>query len=345
MIRMKGRSYLRQYTPQKPIKWGVKVFAAADVTTSYLIDFNVYTGAVQGQTETGLTHAVVVNLTDSHRNAGHVVFTDNFYTSPTLADSLLAAGTHLVGTLRVNRLHVPQPLKKVKDFDKSNRGSMRYVQSGNKVFVQWKDKHTVTTLSTYHKATDYVMKQRNTKEGGRRVVLEVKMSNVVQDYNHGMGGIDVFDQRCTPYRMCRKSRKFWKAVFFDFIEIAAVNSMILFEAYRATHPELNRPASYDHEEFRVALTRQLGSIEDDAPVPIYHPPRPPPKRSAAAKAAPLSPGSHLPRFTPGTRRNCFFCYQQEHAERKYQTKCVTCDWYFHIEQRNCFEAYHSRKGM
>ena len=81
---------------------GVKVFAVCDVTSSYLVDFNIYTGAFQGQTATGLMHAVVVNLTADNQHAGHVVFTDNFYTSPTLADTSLAAGTHLVGTLRVN---------------------------------------------------------------------------------------------------------------------------------------------------------------------------------------------------------------------------------------------------
>ena len=59
MIKMKGRSILRQYMPNKPIKWGIKLFALADVTTSYryLVDFDVYCGAVHGQTEVGLTHA------------------------------------------------------------------------------------------------------------------------------------------------------------------------------------------------------------------------------------------------------------------------------------------------
>ena len=114
----------------------MKVFAAADVKTSYLVDFDVYTGAVPGQTETGLTHAVVMNLVSTYLDSGYVVFTDDYYTSPQLADSLLAHKTHLVGTLRVNRVNVPAILKDTKAFDKKERGAMRYVRSGEKVFVQ-----------------------------------------------------------------------------------------------------------------------------------------------------------------------------------------------------------------
>ena len=34
---------------------------------------------------------------------GHILFTDNFYTSPSLATFLLHNNTHLVGTIRSNR--------------------------------------------------------------------------------------------------------------------------------------------------------------------------------------------------------------------------------------------------
>eukprot|EP00117_Sycon_ciliatum_P009569 scpid91619/ scgid11809/ PiggyBac transposable element-derived protein 4 len=101
------------------------------------------------------------------------------------------------------------------------------------------------------KATDHVMKQRHAKVTGQHVHVDIKTPQVVNEYNQGMGVVDVFDQRCTPYRVSRKSRKFWKAIFFDYLEISCVNSMVLFESYRSEHPEIQRNVTYDHEEFRV----------------------------------------------------------------------------------------------
>eukprot|EP00117_Sycon_ciliatum_P000091 scpid88040/ scgid6294/ len=116
--------------------------------------------------------------------------------------------------------------------------------------------------------------------------------------------------------------------------------MILFDAYRANHPAIQRLASYDHKAFRVALIRQLGGLAVDDTVPVYRKPKPPKRRSIAAKAMPLAPGLHLPRFTADKRRNCFRCYEEEKVERKVSTKCTTCDRYFHTDARNCFELYH-----
>ena len=85
MIHQKGCTSLKQYMPKKPIKWGVKVFALCDVQTSYNIDFNIYTGEVEGQDETSMTRAVITNLCTGFEHQGYRVFSDNFYSSPALA--------------------------------------------------------------------------------------------------------------------------------------------------------------------------------------------------------------------------------------------------------------------
>ena len=58
--------------------------------------------------------------------------------------------------------------------------------------------------------------------------------------------------------------------------------MILFNKYRQQRPEIQRAASYDHEEFRVSLMRQLGSMAVDEPTPLFRHPQPPKRRSAEA---------------------------------------------------------------
>ena len=51
---------------------------------------------------------VCMNLMQSLLDHGRTFFVDNFYTSYELARSLLKRKTHLVGTLRANRKHLPK---------------------------------------------------------------------------------------------------------------------------------------------------------------------------------------------------------------------------------------------
>ena len=337
MIPWKGRSTLKQYMPDKPTKWGIKLFAACDVATSYLFNLEVYTGALPGQGEVGLTQAVVTRMMQAHQQQQYVVYTDNFYTSPSLADALTAQSIGLVGTLRLNRVGVPDALKDSKTYEKdAARGDARYVRVNNKVFIQWKDKRVVTVLSTYHKGSAFVEINRNTKQGGQHAVLTIRQPKAISDYNHGMGGVDTFDSRCAAYKVRRKSRKYWKALFYDFLEIASVNSFILFREYCRLHPDaVPRSATYDHEEFRVQLTRQLGGLNADSPVPLYRQPGAAAEVKEAAK-------SHMPVFRGG-RHNCRYCYEFERVERKATVFCPTCQVYLHVTARNCFERWHARK--
>ena len=44
MIKLQGRSSLKQYMPMKPVKLGIKVWVLADSSNSYFHKFQVYTG-------------------------------------------------------------------------------------------------------------------------------------------------------------------------------------------------------------------------------------------------------------------------------------------------------------
>ncbi len=44
MIPFKGRLRFKQYMKDKPMKWGIKVFALADAPTGYVKRLQVYTG-------------------------------------------------------------------------------------------------------------------------------------------------------------------------------------------------------------------------------------------------------------------------------------------------------------
>ena len=114
MIKFQGRSSLKQYMPQKPIKRGIKVWVLADSHTGFFSRLEVYTGKKGNTTEVNLGGRVVKDLTMDFRGKWHRVFFDNFFTSKTLLCELEAAGIYGCGTARSDRRLFPEALKKPK---------------------------------------------------------------------------------------------------------------------------------------------------------------------------------------------------------------------------------------
>ena len=85
MVKSKAHSHMVQYMRNKPVKWGFKLWVLAD-TSGYTIDFNVYTGKEES-TDHGLTFKVVVDLIEPFWFQGYEVYTNNYYSSPSLPNS------------------------------------------------------------------------------------------------------------------------------------------------------------------------------------------------------------------------------------------------------------------
>lgn len=47
MIKYKGRLYFRQYMPKKPIKYGIKVWMAADSRTGYVCNYDIFNSLLE----------------------------------------------------------------------------------------------------------------------------------------------------------------------------------------------------------------------------------------------------------------------------------------------------------
>ena len=59
MVKSKGRSGIRQYIKNKPVKFGFKLWVLAESNSGFTIDFNVYTGKRQQTSTNGLAYDVV----------------------------------------------------------------------------------------------------------------------------------------------------------------------------------------------------------------------------------------------------------------------------------------------
>lgn len=88
MIPYKGRIGLKQYMKAKPHKWGIKVFVLANSTNGYISRYQIYTGKnyenLQDKALFGLCTQAVVDLVPGLEYKGHIIITDNYYTSPLL---------------------------------------------------------------------------------------------------------------------------------------------------------------------------------------------------------------------------------------------------------------------
>ncbi|XP_059168114.1 piggyBac transposable element-derived protein 4-like [Physella acuta] len=343
MVRNKGRYTFRQYIRDKPTKWGMKLWVLAESITGYTYDFEVYLGKQDKTPQTstfGLAYDVVMRLSKSVMNQGYLLFFDNFYTSVKLLKDLFKCGIGACGTILKNRKGFPIALKDVKSFEKvSKRGDMRWFREREIVTVQWRDNKTVSVMSNFMTANGSAKVNRRTKVGGIFTQLSVDQPHIIQEYNSHMGGVDKSDQLINKYNVLRKTKTFWKTLFFHFIDISRVNSYILFQEWRKTNPdlvELARPKRYLQLDFTEELIRELAKIDMFQEIPSAL--KVTLKKAKVKKVKPSH--SIVPEFSR-SRRNCKLCYRTLGIERKVTTKCRTCDTYlcFH-RKKNCLLKFH-----
>ena len=131
-----------------------------------------------------------------------------------------------------------QELKDEKWGRKAERGDMRWARTDDILCLQWKDSKPVSMCSTFHCANDTTIARRNSKgKDGKYVRLELKKPKAVDDYNQNMGGVDRSDQLLASYDVLLKSYRWWKTLFFHMVDLAVVNSYILFQAVRERYPD------------------------------------------------------------------------------------------------------------
>ena len=343
MVKSRHRSGIRQYIRDKPTKYGIKLWVLADSSNGYTVDFNVYIGKAVGHevSENGLGYDVVMRLIQPFLDQGYHLFVDNFYTSVTLFKDLFARGVPATGTIRETRRDFPPGLKNSKEWAKGlNRGDIRWERDPPCLSLQWVDNKVVSLLTTIDNANDLVHVTRKTKSAGVWSTKEVPQPQAISTYNKYMNGVDRSDQILATNNVLRKCMKWWKTLFFHLIDIAVVNSFILFKEHQIKYPDneaLHRTGEYSLANFREEIVRQLCDFPEYGAPP-------------AATTAKPAPGEfetiHIPVFSD-VRRNCVVCYKQGRGQLRVFSYCRApqCEGkYMHVTMdKNCFVEFHSRE--
>lgn len=238
MVPWRGRLLFKQYIPGKKHKYGVKLFKICN-PKGFTWKIQIYSGKSGDENrQTGLGERVVMYLCEGLLDEGRTLYTDNFYTSVTLAQSLLKRNTHLVGTLRKNRKNLPKTvLSKTLEL-----GATYGEESQEGIVVQkWKPKHNkeVVMLSTKHslemqevngkrKAVDQPGPSKRARHDDP--AKQIMKPKSVIDYNNGKAGIDKSDQMSSYNTALRKGMKWYRKVALELITgTAVVNAHVIYK--------------------------------------------------------------------------------------------------------------------
>ena len=150
IVAFKGKCSWVVYKPQKPHKWGLNAWVLTDATNGYVYNWCLYTGKSaneEAQADVGLTHRVVTDLVDVVYDKGHIIYMDNYFSSPALFQELADNQTGACGTLRLNQRGVPDAVKSAK----LKKGDPHLaVRDEKKLFISWFDRRQVNLPTTVH---------------------------------------------------------------------------------------------------------------------------------------------------------------------------------------------------
>ncbi|KAJ8363311.1 hypothetical protein SKAU_G00121420 [Synaphobranchus kaupii] len=255
IVEFKNRIGLKECMKDKTCKWAFKLFALADSRNGYTCNFNIYQGKLFSATGKGLSFDAVVDLLDvEHLGTGYHIYVDNFYTSAALFRHLHQLRYGACGTVRPNRLSVPCPKENGLPRN-ADRCAIRWLRDGPLLYTKWMDSGEVTMCSTIHKVLSGDSVQRRVwHHDGTWTTRQIPVPAPVKAYNTFMGEVDLSDALQKLYSVAQRTHKWYKKLFYHFVDIAVVNSFILHKEMALEKGE----SPLTQRQFREELCVQLG---------------------------------------------------------------------------------------
>ena len=194
VIPYKGRyCYIRQFMPDKPVRFGIKVWLLASSKSRFVWGMEVYFGEGTWAGPNGLAYHVVERMVEGLENRGHCLVIDNFFASVNLFHELMTKGIWATGTVRRNSKYLPSGLYRKEDARVRGYMLIRNHIHRQMSVVSWQDKQMVTLLSTAAapwEPNTQVLRRMPELRGH----LIVPSSPMLVQYVEYMRGVDVTDQ-------------------------------------------------------------------------------------------------------------------------------------------------------
>lgn len=310
LVTFRGRCPFKQYIPSKPGKYGIKIWVMCDSATHYVCNMQVYTGREENQPrEVNQGQRVVLDMIRGLGNSGRNVTCDNFFTSLGLARELERKQLTLLGTIRANKVELPLELTQVRGRVPFS-SIFAFQPSATLVSYCPKKGKVVLLLSTMHNSIEV----EATEQAKPRMIL---------DYNATKSGVDTVDQMARNYTVKRMTRRWPMVIFYNMIDISALNSYII---WLHANPEWNIRVRHKRRVFLVELGKALLQQNLERRAVLQRQPEPR-RHVAEPSAAPKSSGK---------RGRCVICPRSK--DLKHSVVCCKCGSFVCKDHLLCFNC-------
>ncbi|XP_056157036.1 piggyBac transposable element-derived protein 4-like [Lampris incognitus] len=233
LLSTKARCKFQQYMGNKPDKFGIKFWLAADVHSKYMLNGAPYMGRDETRRGLLLGESVVLSLAAPYLEKGRNITTNNFFTSLRLANILQKKKTSLVGTLGKSKCEMPPSAKK-----KAEPFSTKVLKCGDITLTiyQGRPSKNVCILSSMHTTVGIMEGPKSKPES-------------VTYYNNTKYSVDILDQMVRMYSVKSGTRRWPVAVFYNILDLAGINAHILYKECTG--------ASITRKNFLLLLAEEL----------------------------------------------------------------------------------------
>ena len=227
MVSYQGRSDYLYYCQAKPTKWGFKPYVLADYKSGYTYGMNVLENI--DTSEDGKMYNLVKGLMNDLKEnnksnySPHILATDGLYSSEKL---LLEDDFKFIGAIRPGRIksNHRQIMKSIK------RGTFeyyyKYENDDFQVLTKYMDSKLLFLISNFIDTNRLCTKSRWSRK--LQQYIEISFPEIVKVYQILMKGVDISNQLISYYEIDIRMKKWWKRLFNHLIDIAVVNSYILY---------------------------------------------------------------------------------------------------------------------
>ncbi len=314
MVAYKGRSPIKQYIPMKPHRWGYKIYCLA--SEDYLLHFEVYAGKEERRSEEGATYDTVLRMTKDYQQQQLILFTDSWFTSPTLLLALQQRGIRLCGSVRRNRRGMPAV--PAGDIAGLGQGEWVQCQKGDMTLAVWRDQKPLWILYN-HCSPGEVASLERWNDAGRKV--SIGCPRAVRDYFYGARSVDVLSQLHYAYLPGRKAMRSWPRLAWWLLDMCILNAFKLWSMGQGRVSQLDFREQLMHE-----LMKQL---------PAEGVPR---KSGASLHPAHALASEHFPERAD-EERDCVVCSHRPATRTQSRLICHACQ--VHLCAGQCFSSYHA----
>lgn len=191
----------------------------------------------------------------------------------------------------------------------------------------------------HSRSVDTVMKRPQ----GEQDKVAIPCPTAIRDYNLFMSGVDLADQQLSYYSLTQRCTIKWrKKVFWRIIDIAIINSWIVFK--------INNPNSKikSQRDFRLALIKELVQPLLD----LKASPKCPAVLKASKGRKSVGPnkrllGKHFA-YKSADRGRCAMCSKRKtttgkKVDKKTKNYCPKCEVYLCLG--TCFEHFHTKSKI